>query len=217
MQDDRMRPPLLLLLESLKMLKWPSTGVCLFANCNGCILVLYIPAITWSADKSIVYAIQCVLSDICTQAPSLTPNQGLTQIITVISSIVTLQQHLSQSSPQQGLHALSKHMNKLNKAWDMPEVTKESRQVLVKLSFVVMNAKKCLMGCEWLWIGLTYTSHLSIISWKRHIEFDPKDDHNLAQQPYTLAVARGIVALTLTYQWLDAYFVGGGWPNHSIE
>ncbi|EGO26492.1 hypothetical protein SERLADRAFT_463619 [Serpula lacrymans var. lacrymans S7.9] len=99
--------------------------------------------------ESIVYAIQSVLSGVRSPVPSPTLNENLTQIITIVSSIVAVcNDNLPPASAQQGneiLQELSDHANKLSEVQALPEVTKESRQIMAKSSFAVANAMKGLM------------------------------------------------------------------------
>ncbi|KDQ55017.1 hypothetical protein JAAARDRAFT_195904 [Jaapia argillacea MUCL 33604] len=99
--------------------------------------------------EAIVYAIQSVLSGVRSPTPSPTLNENLTQIITIVSSIVAVcKDNLPPTSAQQGneiLHELSDHANKLSEVQSLPEVTKESRQIMAKSSFAVANAMKGLM------------------------------------------------------------------------
>ncbi|CCM03578.1 uncharacterized protein FIBRA_05714 [Fibroporia radiculosa] len=99
--------------------------------------------------EAIVYAIQSVLSGVRSPTPPPTLNENLTQIITIVSSIVAVcKDNLPPSSAQQGeeiLRELGEHANKLSEVQAMPEVTKESRQVMAKSSFAVANAMKGLM------------------------------------------------------------------------
>jgi protein SPA2 len=96
----------------------------------------------------IIYAIQRVLSGVRSPTPSPTLNEGLTQIITIVSSIVAVcHDSLPLSHAQQGrdiLRELSDHANKLSEMQALSEVTKESRQVMAKSSFVIANAMKTL-------------------------------------------------------------------------
>ena len=82
-----------------------------------------------------------------TPSPSL--NENLTQIITIVSSIVAVcKDNLPPASAEEGgdiLRELSEHANKLSEVQALPEVTKESRQVMAKSSFAVANAMKGLM------------------------------------------------------------------------
>ncbi|KAI0262608.1 hypothetical protein BC834DRAFT_925199 [Gloeopeniophorella convolvens] len=98
--------------------------------------------------ESIVYAIQSVLSGVRSPTPSPTLNENLTQIITIVSSIVAVcHDNLPASSARQGgdiLRELSEHANKLSEMQALPEVTKESRQVMAKSSFAIANAMKAL-------------------------------------------------------------------------
>ncbi|KAJ6558466.1 hypothetical protein DFH09DRAFT_1279888 [Mycena vulgaris] len=99
--------------------------------------------------ESIVYAIQSVLSGVRSPTPSPTLNENLTQIITIVSSIVAVcNDNLPPATAQQGndiLRELSEHANKLSEVQALPEVTKDSRQVMAKSSFAIANAMKGLM------------------------------------------------------------------------
>lgn len=99
--------------------------------------------------ESIVYAIQSVLSGVRTPIPAPTLNENLTQIITIVSSIVAVcSGNLPPASAQPGaeiLEQLSEHAKKLQDVQALPEVTKESRQIMAKSSFAVANAMKGLM------------------------------------------------------------------------
>jgi hypothetical protein len=99
--------------------------------------------------ESIVYAIQSVLSGVCAPTPSPSLNENLTQIITIVFSIVVVcNDNFPPASTQQGneiLRELREHANKLSNVQAMLEVTKESRQIMAKSSFAVANAMKGLM------------------------------------------------------------------------
>ncbi|KAF9228291.1 hypothetical protein BS17DRAFT_773424 [Gyrodon lividus] len=99
--------------------------------------------------ESIVYAIQSVLSGVRSPIPAPTLNENLTQIITIVSSIVAVcSDNLPPATAQQGaeiLGQLSEHAKKLQDVQALPEVTKESRQIMAKSSFAVANAMKGLM------------------------------------------------------------------------
>jgi hypothetical protein len=75
-------------------------------------------------------------------------NENLTQIITIVSSIVAVcQDNLPASHARHGgdiLRELSEHADKLSEMQALPEVTKESRQVMAKSSFAIANAMKAL-------------------------------------------------------------------------
>jgi hypothetical protein len=96
----------------------------------------------------IIYAIQRVLSGVRSPTPSPTLNEDLTQIITIVSSIVAVcHDNMPPSHAHQGgdiLRELSDHANKLSEMQALPEVTKESRQVMAKSSFAIANAMKTL-------------------------------------------------------------------------
>ncbi|KAF5388773.1 hypothetical protein D9757_005617 [Collybiopsis confluens] len=102
--------------------------------------------------ESIVYAIQSVLSGVRSPTPSPTLDENVTQIITIVSSIVAVcKDNFPPTSALQGdevLRELSDHANRLSEMQALPEVTKESRQVMAKSSFAVANAMKGLMKLE---------------------------------------------------------------------
>jgi protein SPA2 len=89
-----------------------------------------------------------VLSGVRSPTPSPTLNENLTQIITIVSSIVAVcHDNLPASQARHGgdiLHELSEHADKLSEMQTLPEVTKESRQVMAKSSFAIANAMKAL-------------------------------------------------------------------------
>ncbi|KAH9485141.1 hypothetical protein JR316_0002048 [Psilocybe cubensis] len=99
--------------------------------------------------ESIVYAIQSVLSGVRSPTPSPALNENLTQIITIVSSIVAVcNDNLPPASAQQGkeiLKELAEQANTLSEMQALPEVTKESRQIMAKSSFAIANAMKGLM------------------------------------------------------------------------
>jgi hypothetical protein len=90
-----------------------------------------------------------VLSGVRSPTPSPTLSENLTQIITIVSSIVAVcKDNLPLASAVQGaevLRELGEHANRLSEVQALPEVTKESRQVMAKSSFAVANAMKSLM------------------------------------------------------------------------
>lgn len=98
---------------------------------------------------AIVAAIQSVLTGVRSATPSPSLNENLTQIITIVSSIVAVSKdNLPQSSVQQGheiLRDLSEHANRLSEVQALPELTKESRQIMAKSSYAIANAMKALM------------------------------------------------------------------------
>ncbi|KAH8115471.1 hypothetical protein DFH11DRAFT_1688560 [Phellopilus nigrolimitatus] len=100
-------------------------------------------------SESIVYAIQSVLSAVRNPTPLPSLNENLTQIITIVSSIVAVcKDSLPPAAAASGgeiLRELSEHANKLSEVQSLREVTKESRQVMAKSSFAVANAMKGLM------------------------------------------------------------------------
>ncbi|KZV75957.1 hypothetical protein PENSPDRAFT_599275 [Peniophora sp. CONT] len=95
--------------------------------------------------ESIVFAIQSVLSGV--RSPTLSPTltENLTQIITIVSSIVAVCSDALPPNSSQGreiLRELTEHANRLGEMQGLPEVTKESRQVMAKSSFAIANAMK---------------------------------------------------------------------------
>ncbi|KAA1470711.1 hypothetical protein DENSPDRAFT_836571 [Dentipellis sp. KUC8613] len=100
-------------------------------------------------NDSILYAIQLVLSGVRSPTPSPTLNENVTQIITIVSSIVAVcHDNLPPASAKQGnelLRELGDHANILSEEQALPEVTKESRQVMARSSFAIANAMKALV------------------------------------------------------------------------
>ncbi|KAG5341528.1 hypothetical protein C0989_009889 [Termitomyces sp. Mn162] len=98
--------------------------------------------------ESIVYAIQSVLSAVRSPTPSSSLTEHLTQIITIVSSIVAVcNDNIPAAFSHQGndiLRELSDHANKLSEVQALPDVTKESRQIMAKSSFAIANAMKSL-------------------------------------------------------------------------
>lgn len=99
-------------------------------------------------SDSIVVAIQSVLSGVRSPTPPVTLNENITQIITIVASIVAVcKDNLPPGSGTQGrefLRQLSEHANKLSEVQTLPEVTKEARQVMAKSSFAIANIMKSL-------------------------------------------------------------------------
>lgn len=98
---------------------------------------------------SIVYAIQSILSGVRSPNPAPSLSENLTQVITIVSSIVAVcSDNLPPASAEQGadiLKALRENAKTLEDVQRLPEVTKESRQVMAKSSFAIANAMKGLM------------------------------------------------------------------------
>ncbi|KAG6857734.1 hypothetical protein H0H87_004150 [Tephrocybe sp. NHM501043] len=98
--------------------------------------------------EAIVFSIQSVLSAVRSPTPSPSLTENLTQIITIVSSIVAVcNDNIPAASSQQGndiLQELSDHANKLSEVQTLPDVTKESRQIMAKSSFAIANAMKSL-------------------------------------------------------------------------
>jgi len=98
---------------------------------------------------AMVVAIQSVLTGVRSATPSPTLNENLAQIITIVSSIVAVcKDNLPPRSVQQGaeiLRDLSEHANRLSEVQALPEITKESRQIMAKSSYAIANAMKALM------------------------------------------------------------------------
>lgn len=98
---------------------------------------------------SIVYAIQSILSGVRSPNPAPSLSENLSQVITIVSSIVAVcSDNLPPASAQQGaeiLKILRVNAKTLEDVQRLPEVTKESRQVMAKSSFAIANAMKGLM------------------------------------------------------------------------
>lgn len=90
-----------------------------------------------------------MLSGVRSPTPSPKLNENLTEIITIVSSIVAVcKDNLPPASAHQGneiLRELGEHANKLSEVQALPEVTKESRQIMAKSSFAIANSMKGLM------------------------------------------------------------------------
>ena len=97
--------------------------------------------------ESVVFAIQAVLSGVRSATPPPTLGENVTQIITIVASIVAVcKDNLpgGAASGREILRELSGHADKLSEALEQPELTKEARQVMAKSSFAVANAMKAL-------------------------------------------------------------------------
>lgn len=96
-----------------------------------------------------MYAIQSVLSGVRSPTPPPSLNENLTQIITIVSSIVAVcKDNIPPKHAQQGgelLRELDEHANRLSETQALPEITKESRQIMAKSSFAIANAMKVLV------------------------------------------------------------------------
>lgn len=99
--------------------------------------------------ESIVFAIQAVLGAVKNSTTSPNLDENITQIITIVSSIVAVcKDNLPPGSVEKGeevLRELSDHANRLSEAQVQGEFSKETRQVMAKSSFAVANAMKQLM------------------------------------------------------------------------
>ncbi|KAJ6568262.1 hypothetical protein DFH09DRAFT_432902 [Mycena vulgaris] len=99
--------------------------------------------------ESMGYAIQSVLSGVRQSPPSPVLTDNRTMIIMIISSIVAVcSDNLPPTVVEQGngiLRELTEHANKLNEVQVLPEMTKESRQLMSKSSFAITNALKSLL------------------------------------------------------------------------
>ena len=100
-------------------------------------------------SEAIVYAIQRVLSGVRSATPPSSLNEDLTQIITIVSSIVAVCKGsipaISASQGSEIVRELSEHANRLSEVQSLPELTKESRQIMAKSSFAIANAMKSLL------------------------------------------------------------------------
>ena len=93
-----------------------------------------------------IECIQTVLSSVRSPTPSAHLGDNVTQIITIVSSIVAVcTDNLPPTYVKQGtelLQELSEHATKLSDVQALPEMTKESRQVMARSSFAIANAMK---------------------------------------------------------------------------
>lgn len=100
-------------------------------------------------SDSIVYAIQRVLSGVRSASPPSSLNEDLTQIITIVSSIVAVCKGsipvISAAQGSEIIRGLSEHANRLSEVQSLSELTKESRQIMAKSSFAIANAMKSLL------------------------------------------------------------------------
>jgi protein SPA2 len=100
-------------------------------------------------SESIVYSIQSLLAAIRRGAQVHELNENLTQIITIVTSIVAVcKDSLPAASVQLGteiLHDLSENCNKLGEMQSLSEITKTTRQAMASSSFGVAKAMKELM------------------------------------------------------------------------
>ena len=90
-----------------------------------------------------------MLSSVRSPNPAPALNEHLTQIITIVSSIVAVcKDNVPPATAEQGqdiLRELSEHADKLSEVQVQGGLTKESRQVMAKSSFAIANAMKSLM------------------------------------------------------------------------
>ncbi|KAF9017999.1 hypothetical protein BDZ89DRAFT_1165453 [Hymenopellis radicata] len=98
--------------------------------------------------STVIDCIQIVLSGVRSPTPSPNLTDNVTQIITIVSSIVAVcKDNLPPAHVKQGtelLQELSEQATKLSDVQSLPEVTKESRQIMARSSFAVANAMKAL-------------------------------------------------------------------------
>jgi len=102
--------------------------------------------------ESLVYAIQSILGSVRATNPAPSLDEHLTQIITIVSSIVAV---CNESIPFEGqdiLRELSEHCDRLSEVQASMGggngnnvLNKETRQIVAKSSFAVANAVKSLM------------------------------------------------------------------------
>jgi hypothetical protein len=97
----------------------------------------------------LLQAIQGVLTAVRSPAPSNELNENLTQIITIVSSIVAVSRgSLPMSAQGRGLdilNTLSEHCDKLSEVQLEGAVSKDSRHVMAISSYAIANAVKELM------------------------------------------------------------------------
>lgn len=99
--------------------------------------------------EAIVYDIQAVLAGVRAPVPPSQLNENVTQIITIVSSIVAVcNGNFPPASAAEGMEIvgqLSEHANKLSEVQAQADLTKETRQTMAKSSFAIANAMKALM------------------------------------------------------------------------
>lgn len=100
-------------------------------------------------SEQLVQAIQGVLAAVRNPNPSPELTEKITQIITIVSSIVAVSlDALPSASFDRGntiLDTLSDHCNKLSEVQAQGAVTKDSRQVMAQSSYAIASAVKELM------------------------------------------------------------------------
>lgn len=100
-------------------------------------------------SEQLVQSIQAILNAVRNPSPSVELNDNVTQIITIVSSIVAVSRDsLPQSSYSRGLtilNTLSEHCNKLSETQSERTISKDGRQVLAQSSFAIASAVKELM------------------------------------------------------------------------
>ena len=96
-----------------------------------------------------VTAIQGVLNAVRSPNPTIELNENVTQVITIVSSIVAVcRDSLPMSSQERGeaiLATLSDHCDRLSEVQSERSVTKESRQVMAQSSYAIAGVVKDLM------------------------------------------------------------------------
>jgi hypothetical protein len=94
-------------------------------------------------------AIQGILSGVRNTTPTPELSENVTQVITIVSSVVAVSRGaLPRSAEDRGntiLNTLSDHCDRLSEVQAQRTVTKDSRQVMAQSSFAIANAVKELM------------------------------------------------------------------------
>ncbi|THH32841.1 hypothetical protein EUX98_g1365 [Antrodiella citrinella] len=102
-----------------------------------------------SQSEALIFSIQSVLSGVRDPTPPPTMNENITQIVTIVSSVVAVcKDNIRPDAAEQGekiLRELTEHAKSLSEIQASPEVTKEARQIIAKSSFGVANAMKELL------------------------------------------------------------------------
>jgi hypothetical protein len=94
-------------------------------------------------------SIQGILSGVRNPNPTPELSENVTQVITIVSSIVAVSRGaLPRSAEDRGntiLNTLSDHCDRLSEVQAQRTVTKDSRQTMAQSSFAIANAVKELM------------------------------------------------------------------------
>ncbi|KIM23027.1 hypothetical protein M408DRAFT_11773 [Serendipita vermifera MAFF 305830] len=100
-------------------------------------------------SEQLVTAIQGVLTAVRNPSPTMELNENVTQVITIVSSIVAVcRDSLPSSGKERGeniLAILTDHCDRLSEVQSERSITKDSRQVMAQSSFAIASVVKDLM------------------------------------------------------------------------